>query len=367
MSAPEQKVQTQNNIPDPRNKALTVWMMNDLGFDFPLIDMQHLWLVYLVMQMEATLNNDEDLGKFHEYFAEAVRYSEYHFQDEERILRSIKFPQMDTHIAEHRRFAGHLEKINLSTSSLSKEQCFKLYRFLRGWLFGHISKEDRYYSIYVDQRGLRHEMEHETAIPENQQNSGPAKFYRELMERYPEKGPDRKIIFATANIVRDNKLFSGVPLMDLQHFWLVRLIIEMENVNNKDEAMRRKMLMKVIEEAQVYVKEHFDAEEYLLKELDMPDYQVHRQRHANFREIVALKKREAEDGNIRAAWGLVRNLKEWLFSHIVIEDSKYARKSRKDPETASRISRQIMKDLKLTPNKKQLEFYRAVLRRLKNQ
>lgn len=359
LQASESSITEDDNV---KNRTFSIWLLNQLSFSLPAIDMQHLWLVHILVNMQNALEKKLPFSDFLVFFDRALQFTEAHFLHEETLLTKMGYPDLDNHREEHRRFVNHLLKIREVSNSMNYEQCHKLYRLLRGWLFGHIAKEDKAYARFFEHRNLKAKAIAECAVDEDAFESEPGKLYRELLQNFPEQGQDSDLIKKTSQIVKENNLITGVPLMDLQHFWLIKLIIEMESVSETREEERKEKLMNALAACQLYIREHFRAEEMLVQQLDPESYAGHKSRHIGFHEMVALRKKEAESGNIRAAWALLRNLKEWLYSHIVLEDMHYARICRGNPQKAAQVARQAMNTSNTVPQKKQLDFYRAVLR-----
>ncbi|HNO27065.1 MAG TPA: hemerythrin family protein, partial [Leptospiraceae bacterium] len=114
-----------------------------------------------------------------------------------------------------------------------------------------------------------------------------------------------------------------IPIMDIQHLWLVKMIVELEQANKSTSSKERdEMFQKTIMEAVQYAKTHFQVEEILMKEFQFPELGRHFKTHRNFMEFISVRNTQKKDKLFPASIGLVNDLKEWLISHIAIEDKQ---------------------------------------------
>lgn len=75
-------------------------------------------------------------------------YSKLHFAAEEKILKSINYPMLETQIIQHAHYISELTL--LKSSYLDKTQTAQnMLLFLKDWLLHHITTEDLKYVKFV--------------------------------------------------------------------------------------------------------------------------------------------------------------------------------------------------------------------------
>jgi hemerythrin-like metal-binding protein len=174
------------------------------------------------------------------------------------------------------------------------------------------------------------------------------------------------------DIWENHRLTLNLPLLDLQHLWLIFLTIVIEKDCNLDDLNKKKdSLLRVIQESERYSKIHFSIEEALIKRID-DLFEDHHGEHKIYlnRILQELKVIESiPDMDIRQTNILATNfhhyLRDWWLSHIAITDMNYKTVLNKS-DNKDDILTQWINDIK---NKKlltiltiQKELYEAVMR-----
>ena len=79
-------------------------------------------------------------------------YTHYHFEAEEKHMKSIKYNDIDKHISEHNYFTDRIHNLmhnkDVNESLVSKETVLYLWK----WLIDHVMTEDKKYSIQLKRR-----------------------------------------------------------------------------------------------------------------------------------------------------------------------------------------------------------------------
>lgn len=122
-------------------------------------------------------------------------------------------------------------------------------------------------------------------------------------------------------IVWKDEYSVGVAMFDEQHKGLVDLI----NSLARDSELEGKNQRKVLDSLDRYVKEHFRAEEALMRERQYPRLEEHRIEHKDFEdwlEGVKLSYRftAAHDTFVSTVNTFLRN---WMVNHILKTDMDY--------------------------------------------
>ncbi|HVI52048.1 MAG TPA: bacteriohemerythrin [Candidatus Sulfotelmatobacter sp.] len=74
---------------------------------------------------------------------ELVAYTEYHFQEEEKLLEQAGFPALEAHRKVHKALTGQVIRMR-DDYKLDPRTVYaaELFQFLSGWLVNHIKVED---------------------------------------------------------------------------------------------------------------------------------------------------------------------------------------------------------------------------------
>jgi hemerythrin len=123
----------------------------------------------------------------------------------------------------------------------------------------------------------------------------------------------------------DDRYSVGIPLIDEQHKELIRLTNELYLgcLTGDDEA--REFFFNAVRGAMDYVKYHFSAEEKMMEKIKYLYLAEHRKRHEDFVLKLIEDVKSFQGGRKFVPNNFVRFLKDWILSHIAIEDIQYAR------------------------------------------
>jgi hemerythrin len=120
----------------------------------------------------------------------------------------------------------------------------------------------------------------------------------------------------------DDALGVGNTFIDNDHRQLIALL------NKVNEAMYaskgRDVLGQVLGDLIVYTKEHFTREERVMLGIKYADFHAHKQEHEKLTaQVVALQHRFAV-GETHITPDVLVFLFDWLFTHILLVDKKFA-------------------------------------------
>lgn len=126
----------------------------DLSVGIHHIDRQHQKLVGMVNQMFAALKGGKGDAVLGDILDQLVDYTQKHFFEEERMMKSHGYPDFDEHKAAHAHLVSQVadfqKKFKAGKVSVSSE----LFNFLKGWLINHIQGTDKKYGPYLNERGV---------------------------------------------------------------------------------------------------------------------------------------------------------------------------------------------------------------------
>jgi hemerythrin len=120
----------------------------------------------------------------------------------------------------------------------------------------------------------------------------------------------------------DNKLATGIELIDSQHMELVELTNKLYQacISGDDGAVFKEAMGRMVN----YVRFHFGAEQQLLERIRYPDYADHKKQHDTLVKQILNTVKAAGEGKNFVANNFVRTLKEWIFGHIAFADRQYS-------------------------------------------
>ena len=113
----------------------------------------------------------------------------------------------------------------------------------------------------------------------------------------------------------------GIPQIDKQHQQLVTLI----NRLTKAE-VEGGMITYIFDDLDNYVKEHFRAEEELLRAFEYEDFEAHKEEHRTFEGWLSAVRQSFNLGGSSShliAESMNAYLRNWLINHILESDMAY--------------------------------------------
>ncbi|MDR2575602.1 MAG: bacteriohemerythrin [Treponema sp.] len=121
----------------------------------------------------------------------------------------------------------------------------------------------------------------------------------------------------------------GIKIVDDQHKGLLNFVNDLFNHSTGDESAEREYFKSVIQGAVKYIKTHFDTEEKLMTKTNFPGYAAHKKIHDEFTMTVVKTVKDFEGGKRLVLEKFAYFLKDWVLTHVAVEDVKYAEYFRK--------------------------------------
>ncbi len=122
-----------------------VSLPHDLSVGIPSIDEEHRIILEMICRLEAA-GEDRSRQVAGEVLADLKEYTVRHFKHEESLLRSVDYPELDEHIAEHRALTGRVDQLMSECDRMHHDN---LVQLLDGWIRHHIMEVDRRYADHV--------------------------------------------------------------------------------------------------------------------------------------------------------------------------------------------------------------------------
>ena len=109
-------------------------------------DMEHNKIVELVNAMYGAIRDKAPQEDVEKLLAEVITYTEYHFENEEKMMEDSGFDGLEEHRQEHQRLKEETKAFGKLLEEDFVTGTRELYRFLREWLMDHILECDMKYS-----------------------------------------------------------------------------------------------------------------------------------------------------------------------------------------------------------------------------
>jgi len=119
-----------------------------------------------------------------------------------------------------------------------------------------------------------------------------------------------------------NSYSVGIRLIDEQHMQLIRLTNKLFASCMAGRDQSKSTFLDVVNEAVDYTGYHFSTEEKVMERVKYPDYQRHKQEHANFVREVYIKADEFKANKPLTPLSFVYFLRDWVLHHIAVSDKK---------------------------------------------
>jgi len=129
-----------------------IWKDYHLSLGVSLVDIQHLWLVYIITSLETIDKNieiAERIKNIIKILEQCLMYTNEHFSAEIILIEMLKF-KTDHHKKEHHNFLKFVQKeldefrhMDLTDNRVYFHKVNELHDYLRDWLLGHIAITDR--------------------------------------------------------------------------------------------------------------------------------------------------------------------------------------------------------------------------------
>ncbi|MFO1524975.1 MAG: hemerythrin family protein [Turneriella sp.] len=345
------------------------WRENDFTLGIELLDAQHMWLIALVFHLEVLLKQpgEESLKQIEGVLNEALRYAQTHFTAEEMLLTEYRFPAEANHAAQHHAFRSSLNNLLGAPDRGGADHAAKLSKFLHNWLIQHIKKEDMAYRDFLRQNNIDANAYYQRLIAAGSEfalSEPQLRLHAEISERNEIiPGIHNEVLLEVRRMWKSFSIRLYVPLIDMQHLWLIKMVVELEQALKVNYEQRLTQLTDLLPDVKQYVAEHFAAEEYMMDALEYPVREGHKKQHTTFVATVNSHDAEYATRTRHGASVLVHDLKEWLLSHIVIEDAKFAKLCREKQAQAMQVSKQLIQEKKVQFRKVQILLYQYIVDR----
>jgi hemerythrin-like metal-binding protein len=121
-----------------------------MSVGIPELDSDHRVLIKVINELALNSSNQDRDSVLRQSLYALLRYAEFHFGREEKVMEACGFPGIDHHKEEHVAFTDHIQtlarQIDEGEATAGEVVSDDLLDYLKNWLFHHILIEDKAYS-----------------------------------------------------------------------------------------------------------------------------------------------------------------------------------------------------------------------------
>jgi len=133
--------------------SLMTWT-SAMSVGVPELDEDHRVLIRIINQLAESETDDDHAGILRQCLYSLLRYAEFHFAREEKVMIACDFPALTHHKEEHRAFTSHMQDLAnaLDDTELPAAEIVNqdLLYYLKDWLNHHILIEDMAYRMLAE-------------------------------------------------------------------------------------------------------------------------------------------------------------------------------------------------------------------------
>ncbi|MCB1190638.1 MAG: hemerythrin family protein [Leptospiraceae bacterium] len=326
------------------NNVVEIWEKNNFRLGIPIIDLQHIWLIHLIVKMEFYSKGDMARETLNSVIIQTIEFLIEHYSTEERLFQIIQFPNPLSHTRTHRNYVEQLKHIHKKSSESIYKVANRILVLLNNWLYKHILDHDHKYKEFIEHAEVdiykcNHELVSHVNISKEQ-----VRLYQRITKDYTIKNEiiNKNLIGTIRDIWKTYNLSIQIPIIDMQHLWLVKMFVELDLASRTMASIdRMEMFKKTMVRSLQYAKEHFATEELLMKEFGYPRLTIHSEKHSKFTKFLKKRNEEYKKNDLSAAFNLVQNLKDWLYSHIALDDKSLRNFFHKDIIAVNQFVKQL--------------------------
>jgi hemerythrin-like metal-binding protein len=134
--------------------ALITWT-DKLSVGVKTIDDQHTILCETLNELHAAMMRGQARIMVGSLLRTLVDYTHHHFAAEEAMMKAAQYPGLAQHCIKHRELTKEVEEYVARYEQGDITLSLPLLNFLSNWLTTHIQSEDKQYSPWLIQHGVR--------------------------------------------------------------------------------------------------------------------------------------------------------------------------------------------------------------------
>jgi len=129
--------------------SLIDWNPDKLSVNDETMDEQHQKWVKLINDLDDSLLSKDKKASPILLVREMLAYAEYHFSEEEKLMRDINYPGHEQHIELHANFRTKLRVLESEVKEGYLVRGTQIMKMMKNWLELHIAVDDRHYGEFI--------------------------------------------------------------------------------------------------------------------------------------------------------------------------------------------------------------------------
>lgn len=127
--------------------AVVEWS-EEMSVGVASLDTHHKRLIALLNQLHDVIRRNDTQQVVGEVLGELIRYTYYHFGEEERLMELAGYGDLDAHRQSHRAITERVRELEAEWEADPRSViAAEVFEFLADWLIHHIRNEDMRYRI----------------------------------------------------------------------------------------------------------------------------------------------------------------------------------------------------------------------------
>ena len=118
------------------------------------MDNQHKELVSIISDLQKAINEGEGKERLGQVLESLIKYTDFHFASEEKLMKKHGYPGCDEHGIKHVKMRARVLSLIHDYNSGGMAKTFSVLKFLQDWLIKHILETDRNYADYLNRKGI---------------------------------------------------------------------------------------------------------------------------------------------------------------------------------------------------------------------
>lgn len=123
-------------------ESLELQWSPEFNLGHPLIDTQHQNLFRIFNSLVKMFYGEKPTGTVRQVIGELMDYTQQHFSDEEKLMSSYGFSELNEHSEMHRKLISELEMFVTDIEEDVPVLTYEVLHFVKTWVFDHILEED---------------------------------------------------------------------------------------------------------------------------------------------------------------------------------------------------------------------------------
>lgn len=131
------------------------WNDAQMSVNISKIDKQHRALVNLINNLFDAVKDGKGNAIFEKLISDLITYGTLHFDTEERYFDQFKYPDANNHKQLHKMFVDKISDFQNDFNRGKTGLSVGVMYFLKEWLIDHIMLEDKKYTNFFNDKGLK--------------------------------------------------------------------------------------------------------------------------------------------------------------------------------------------------------------------